>query len=409
MFRAEHPHSDSLWLLSVSIRFTETVTITVAVVKEETPFVIARDRMYPDHTITMVDNGARVFVLAEKILSAQQGNALLGKSWKKATLQGKVLSKVANKRARLVKFHLLKQPIPVSTRILSLDENLVTVKGKRKLESRMNVTPESAPSDPNEFSDDDANLEDMDENENSSNKVDLNNDEEVSKSKDGESMDENEVETESEEDDTTMNENDINDDDDDGDGGGDGDGSVDDDHGESGNDDDHDDGGIDDSSDEDGDNDRDDGGDDCDDGAVDGIVEGGVNRKQQQKITSGKRKMQQKIAHVTVGDLQWKHYLHPMDIRVANGWKEKPKITWDDNLSDLHHGALNYFLLFFLKPQIISEIIEFTNQRLERTRQKKLAGKYNQICWSSVEENTIPQSVTAGGLAKWLCPCLHVP
>ena len=83
----------------------------------------------------MVDNGAKVFVLAEKILSAQQGNALLGKSWKKATLQGKVLSKVANKRARLVKFHLLKQPIPVSTRILSLDENLVTVKGKRKLES----------------------------------------------------------------------------------------------------------------------------------------------------------------------------------------------------------------------------------------------------------------------------------
>ena len=59
----------------------------------------------------MVDNGAKVFVLAEKILSAQQGNALLGKSWKKATLQGKVLSKVANKRARLVKFHLLKQPI----------------------------------------------------------------------------------------------------------------------------------------------------------------------------------------------------------------------------------------------------------------------------------------------------------
>ncbi|KAL5484263.1 hypothetical protein EMCRGX_G020727 [Ephydatia muelleri] len=321
----------------------------------------------------MVDNGAKVFVLAEKILSAQQGNALLGKSWKKATLQGKVLSKVANKRARLVKFHLLKQPIPVSTRILSLDENLVTVKGKRKLESRMNVTPESAPS---EFSDDDANLEDMDENENSSNKVDLNNDEEVSKSKDGESMDESEVETESEEDDTTMNENDINDDDDDGDGGGDDDGSVDDDHGESGDDDDHDDGGIDDSSDEDGDNDRDDGGDDCDDGAVDGIVAGGVNRKQQQKITRGKRKMQQKIAHVTVGDLQWKHYLHPMDVRVANGWKEKPKITWDDNLSDLHHGALNYFLLFFLKPQIISEIIEFTNQRLERTRQKKLAGKY---------------------------------
>ena len=321
----------------------------------------------------MVDNGAKVFVLAEKILSAQQGNALLGKSWKKATLQGKVLSKVANKRARLVKFHLLKQPIPVSTRILSLDENLVTVKGKRKLESRTNVTPESAPS---EFSDDDANLEDMDENENSSNKVDLNNDEEVSKSKDGESMDESEVETESEEDDTTMNENDINDDDDDGDGGGDDDGSVDDDHGESGDDDDHDDGGIDDSSDEDGDNDRDDGGDDCDDGAVDGIVAGGVNRKQQQKITRGKRKMQQKIAHVTVGDLQWKHYLHPMDVRVANGWKEKPKITWDDNLSDLHHGALNYFLLFFLKPQIISEIIEFTNQRLERTRQKKLAGKY---------------------------------
>ena len=74
--------------------------------KEETLFVIARDHTYPDHTITMVDNGARVFVLAEKILSAQQGNALLGKSWKKATLQGKVLSKVANKRARLVKFHL---------------------------------------------------------------------------------------------------------------------------------------------------------------------------------------------------------------------------------------------------------------------------------------------------------------
>ena len=225
----------------------------------------------------MVDNGARVFVLAEKILNAQHGNALLGKSWKKATLQRKVLSKVANKRAELVKFHLLKQPIPVSTRILSLDENLVTVKGKRKLESRMNVIPESAPSDPNEFSDDDANLEDMDENENSSNKVDLNNDEEVSKSKDGESMDESEVETESE-DDTTMNENDINDDDDDGDGGDD-DGSVDDDHGESGDDDDHDDGGIDDSSDEDGDNDRDDGGDDCDDGAVDGIVEGGVKQK----------------------------------------------------------------------------------------------------------------------------------
>ena len=72
-----------------------------------------------------------------------------------------MLSKVANKRARLVKFHLLKQPIPVSTRILSLDENLVTVKRKRKLESRMNVTPESVPSDPNEFSDDDATREEV--------------------------------------------------------------------------------------------------------------------------------------------------------------------------------------------------------------------------------------------------------
>ena len=68
MFRTEDPHRNSLWLLSVSIRFTESVTITVAIVKEETPFVIARDHTYPDHTITMVDNGARVFVLAEKIL-----------------------------------------------------------------------------------------------------------------------------------------------------------------------------------------------------------------------------------------------------------------------------------------------------------------------------------------------------
>ena len=83
-----------------------------------------------------------------------------------------------------------------------------------------------------------------------------------------------------------------------------------------------------------------------------------------------------------------------MDIRVTDGWKEKPKITWDDNLS-------MYFLLFFLKPQNISEIIEFTNQRLEKTRQRKPAGKYEffTICWLSLEENTLPQLVKAGVLA----------
>lgn len=46
---------------------------------------IARDHTYPDRTLTMVDNGARVFMLAEieEVLNAQQGKALLCKSLEK--------------------------------------------------------------------------------------------------------------------------------------------------------------------------------------------------------------------------------------------------------------------------------------------------------------------------------------